>query len=329
MIAVVGAHVDPVTISEIKQRKSVRRQSRADYKLPPPAPLNPDVVCRLRGHLLNAIPEHGSVIPAVHALSSDRFMSSDVTTVSSSYVTDLPDVADMLAPSIAYSSEIEVSSYPLPVSYLHHELFDSTNCSGYEEERQRFIQSILYSDEDRKKIAEITKGQSQNCEWFNQRMGSLTASKFGAILRFMSPGGRKPDGIIRSVQNYRQRGMTTAPTTNVPSLKWGLKCESVACKAYEAVVKCQHENLTLVKTGLCVSATDPYLRASPDAIVSCACHHDNWLLEIKCPWTVRNIDPADAVDAGQIKYVKKSMTHMYCYHAVPLAIMNRYREQWP
>jgi len=71
--AVLGAHVDPITLSDMKWRKSATRQSRADYTPSTPAPLNPDAVCHLRGRLLNAIPEHGSVLPAVHALASDRF----------------------------------------------------------------------------------------------------------------------------------------------------------------------------------------------------------------------------------------------------------------
>jgi len=286
--AVLGAHVDPITLSDMKRRKSATRQSRADYTPPTPAPLNPDAVCHLRGCLLNAIPEHGSVIPAVHALASDRFKSSAVATPSPSYlpVTDLPDAVDVLSPCLAYSSEIEVTSYPLPVAYLHHKLFESTKCTGYEEESQRFIQSISYSAEDRTKIAHITESQSRNCEWFNQRKGSLTASNFAALLCFMSSGRRKVDGIIRRIQNYRQMGLISVPNTNVPSLKWGLKCESVACNAYEAVIKSHHTNLAVTRTGLCVSATDPYLRASPDAVVSCDCHQDSWLLEIKCPWTV-------------------------------------------
>jgi len=90
------------------RRKNATGQFRADYTWPPPAPLNPDNVCHLRGRLLNAIPEHGSVIPAVHALLSERFKSSDVAAMSPSYVpvTDLPHGADLLSPCLACSSEI-------------------------------------------------------------------------------------------------------------------------------------------------------------------------------------------------------------------------------
>lgn len=176
----------------------------------------------------------------------------------------------------------------------------------FDEEKDRFIKSLKYNSEDRKKITQITEGQSQNLEWYSQRIGSLTASNFGPILRFMSVSGRKPDGLIKRIQNYRQRGMTCVPRTYVPALKWGLKCESVACKSYEAIITGQHKQVKVMPSGLCVCDSDLYLRASPDAIVSCVCHQYHWLLEIKCPWSVRNIDPADAVDSGATKYVRKT-----------------------
>jgi hypothetical protein len=74
-------------------------------------------------------------------------------------------------------------------------------------------------------------------------------------------------------------------------------------KAYESAVRHRHNNLKVAASGLRVSGSDQYIRASPDGLVSCACHPKQWLLEIKCPWTSRDIDPVDAVKSGVIKYV--------------------------
>ena len=302
-----GAHVDPITMTDMKLRKWDVRKSRAHCSPPAPAALNPDAVSQLRFRLLNATKESGYEVPAVYALATDRFKSGvGHSVLSYAAVTNLPDVADALSPELAYCCEIEVSNYPLPVAFLQHKLFDSTKCVGYEEEKQRFIDSVVYSSAERMKISEITEGKSKNLEWYNQRMGSLTASNFGPVLRFMSSGRTKPDGLIRRIQNYRQRGLRSVPVTNVPPLRWGLKCESVAVKSYQSVIKCHHKDLVIQAPGLCVSDTDPYLRASPDGIISCRCHPEQWLLEIKCPWTARNIDPADAIDAGVIRYVRKA-----------------------
>ena len=316
--------MDPITVTDMKRRKSAARKTRADYTPPAPAPLNPDAVCQLRNHLLNATVGYGCEVPAVHALSADRFTSTANEAASSSApVTELPDVTDMLSPHLAYCFEIEVSNCPLPVAFLQHAVFESTKCVGFEEEKQRFISSVSYSAADRAQILDITRGQSQNVEWYNQRMGSLTASNFGPILRFMSSRRSKADGLIRRIQNYRQRGLTTVPSTNVPSLKWGLSYESVALKSYQSVATSLHSNLTIRTSGLCVSVTDPYLRASPDAIASCSCHQEQRLVEIKCPWTARNIDPADAIDAGIIKYVRKVSD---AYSLIPGGVSGYYEQ---
>ena len=89
----------------------------------------------------------------------------------------------------------------------------------------------------------------------------------------------------------------------VASLRWGLRCESLALKSYHSAITSHHRAVTIQATGLCVSDTDPYLRASPDGLVSCTCHPQQWIVKIKCPWTARNMDPADAINAGAIKYV--------------------------
>ena len=48
------------------------------------------------------------------------------------------------------------------------------------------------------------------------------------------------------------------------------------------------KNFSVVKTGLFVSCENPIFGSSPDGIISCECH-ESGLLEIKCPWTHRQI----------------------------------------
>jgi len=72
-----------------------------------------------------------------------------------------------------------------------------------------------------------------------------------------------------------------------------------------------------------VSVTDPYLRHSPDAIASCSFHLEQRLVKIKCPWTDRNVDPADAIDAGIIKYVRKVSD---AYSFIPGAVSGYYEQ---
>ena len=324
-ICCLGAHVDPVTMTEMKMRKSDTRKSRANFSCPAAAPLDPDTTSQLRFRLLNATKDSGFEVPAVHALSADRFAMGDSLMSSSLGLSQLPDTVDEFSHELLFCSEIEVSNCSPPVAFLPHTVFDSSKSQGFDKEKQRFIHSVSvsYSGADIRRIAEMTEGQSSNVEWFSQRMGSLTASNFARILRFMASGRSNPAGLLRQIQNYRQRGMRTVPVTHVPALRWGLKCEPLALKSYQAAIKSHHKDLRVKASGLCVSDTEPYLRASPDGLVSCACHPQQWIVEVKCPWTARNMDPADAINTGVIKYVRNDSG---TFSLIPGAVSGYYEQ---
>lgn len=60
----------------------------------------------------------------------------------------------------------------------------------------------------------------------------------------------------------------------------------------------KHVDFKLEKCGLYVHQTKPYIGASPDALLQCKCHGIS-LVEIKCPYTIRNesaIDGASRCD---------------------------------
>ena len=60
-----------------------------------------------------------------------------------------------------------------------------------------------------------------------------------------------------------------------------------------------HIDFTVVPTGLHVNPSFPHLGASPDGIVSCCCCGKG-LLEIKCPYSKREIDLQHVDDGDSI-----------------------------
>jgi len=54
--------------------------------------------------------------------------------------------------------------------------------------------------------------------------------------------------------------------------------------------------LQVCESGLIICKAFPFIGCSPDGIVSCACHQKR-LLEIKCPYSMRNAHPKDAAMA--------------------------------
>ena len=66
----------------------------------------------------------------------------------------------------------------------------------------------------------------------------------------------------------------------------GRSKEKIARKRYVTKNKSSRINFQCQESGLFISQAYPYLRASPDGVISCNCCGEG-ILEIKCPWTSR------------------------------------------
>ena len=86
---------------------------------------------------------------------------------------------------------------------------------------------------------------------------------------------------------------------------WGMNHEHVARCVYEKLMKFQHMDFKVTVPGLYVSLKHPFIRVSPDGIASCACHSDMWVVDIKCPYSIRRMDPVQAVEQRLLKYITK------------------------
>ena len=220
-----AADARPATLQEVDEQKAAKvpRFRLQRDKHSSAMALDCNEVAELRSKLLNATVGEGCCIPAVHALTGNRFSSTSAV-----YTPTLamPDYAmDLENSEIVYSEEIEVNDYPTPVALLCHMSMPTVNSPGFQEEKERFIASVTYPQSLLDRIPELTLGQSSNIEWFRQRMGSLTASRFGSVSRFMSSGRVFPTAILQQIQNYNMRSQNTPPKVSVPSLKWGLMNE--------------------------------------------------------------------------------------------------------
>ena len=90
---------------------------------------------------------------------------------------------------------------------------------------------------------------------------------------------------------------------------WGLKHEDSARNSYLRVQKHLHYKVKLVKRGFFIPKAKPF-GASVDNIRSCecACECKDVLVEYKCPWVHRDLDPKEALltkEIGDVKLGKK------------------------
>jgi len=169
---------------------------------------------------------------------------------------------------------------------------------------------LSISTEESKFLERCTRQQSNSCLWYNYRVGRITASKFHTVAKCTERS--YPTSLVKSVMQY------SAPSPNVPALRWGHEKEETAIADYTNTMARSHTNFKLERCGLIVNPKYPHLGASPDGLTSCDCC-GNGLLEVKCPFKYRDTDPKLArekdfcLQPGPGGALHLSKTHAYYY----------------
>ena len=156
--------------------------------------------------------------------------------------------------------------------------------------------------------------QSESLLWFEHRKGRITTSQFGAVCC---------TSIDAASQSLVKRIMQQVPTPKVAALEWGKTYETQARMEYVNVIETKHTSFKVEITGLHVNPQYPHLGAAPDGLILCSCC-GNELLEIKCPYSKRDLDPTQIVDTSFYlkpteNGLKLSKVHDY-YHQVNFGI---------
>ena len=150
-----------------------------------------------------------------------------------------------------------------------------------------FKATLNVTEDDIRAIERSTQGQRTSSQWYQARRFRLTSSSFGAVLQRRD--NTPPDNLVMRI--IQPRKISSA------AMEWGIQHESVAVKEY---IKYQHkhghEGLVVTQSGFLVSQSHPFLGASPDGAVfdPSAPQQPFGFLEVKCPYSCRNISPAEA-----------------------------------
>ena len=173
---------------------------------------------------------------------------------------------------------------------------------------ERVFGAIKVTRDEADFLAASTTLRSECLMWFEHRKGRITASQFGPV--FHTRLDNPSESLLNTI--LQEKSMP-----NVPALQWGKEKEPVAREYYINATKDEHIDFSVELTGLHVNTSFPHLGASPDGIVSCACCGEG-LLEIKCPYSKREIDLKNVDDNSfYLKHteqgLKLSNTHNYYY----------------
>ncbi|XP_071800280.1 uncharacterized protein [Asterias amurensis] len=150
-------------------------------------------------------------------------------------------------------------------------------------------------------IASCTTGQRESNLWPLYRFGRVTASVLGLVVKVMD-GSSKRD--VSSLCAKMLGKNSFCPTK---AMKWGIDHESVALDALKKHLEFEgHQDVQMRSVGLYIDPDSPFIGASPDALVSCACCGLQ-SVEVKCPnnkANANNLDPNTFLGAKAVDCLK-------------------------
>ncbi|KAK4885293.1 hypothetical protein RN001_001564 [Aquatica leii] len=170
-----------------------------------------------------------------------------------------------------------------PLLSLYNNLYKEEHQNKSYEELAELASKIpqFITNEECETIELATKSQSTCKEWYNQRSGRITASRFKAVCRTSLS---KPSISLLKTICYPLMYTFSSKAT-----KWGLSHENDAFQEFCSLQMLTHEDFVVEKCGFIINPTFPQFGASPDGITSCSCCGKG-TLEIKCPYVLKDMN---------------------------------------
>ena len=164
---------------------------------------------------------------------------------------------------------------PLPIPTIKEVMTSQEFLSVQGKENQiAYLQDkVKISNDAVETIATISKRQRTRPLWHHVRKGRLKASNFGSVL---NAGQITPSLLKRLLGAY--------DLSRVIAVRWGAQNEAEAINHFR-----KFTGHPLAETGIWLDPNG-VLEASPDGLIA-----QNHVLEVKCPYTQRNVTIAEAV----------------------------------
>lgn len=174
-----------------------------------------------------------------------------------------------------FSEKLHLASNIILPSKLN--IFDEGHFSKSYQELMILSKTIdLYLNEEQvNEIETNTRSQHVSDNWYIQRAGRITASKFKAVCR---TNKESPSLSLIKMICYPIKMLFRTKAT-----EWGLEHEIVAVKKYIEYMEEDHQDFIVNDVGLIINPKWPQFGASPDRMVFCECCLGG-VLEVKCPY---------------------------------------------
>lgn len=170
-------------------------------------------------------------------------------------------------------------------SYGEHCQKPDMSDGEFENEKNEYLKKIELSPEEIVQIEIKTRNQGNSMEWRNLRRQKLTASNFGDVCRRQLHTPCK--NIVRRILYPKK--------IDTESLRYGRRNEKRAIEALEREI-----GVNITPSGLFIHEKKPYFAATPDGLVN-----SDGIIEIKCPYSARNLTPDEGIEKRQITMWKR------------------------
>ena len=194
------------------------------------------------------------------------------------------------------------SILPLPLSE-HYKKFSISDEVDLPRTNEQLFYSLNFTLEDCSKIECATRDLRNTDEWYRQRQGRLTASDFHKVYSMRKQ--TDPTTVARCL-------LSKPDISHLPAVQWGINNEDVARQDYIKEMS-SHTIFVCTNAGLVVNPLFPHLGASPDGFVCCDCCGKG-LLEIKCPFSGRDIHPSGLRGKPQSCLGEKGVVTSHAYY---------------
>ncbi|CAG9763450.1 unnamed protein product [Ceutorhynchus assimilis] len=154
----------------------------------------------------------------------------------------------------------------------------------YLEKAEDFLNNLKKTAEEIHCIDRNTIGQSANPCWIQERAVRITASNFGKICKMRPQTSRAT--TVKTLLYGNFHGNTAT--------RYGNDSEARAIAEFEDKYK-----VKISQCGLFIDKKNYYLGASPDGLIG-----DTQLMEIKCPYSICNMNPAEAIKEKKLAFAE-------------------------
>jgi hypothetical protein len=185
-----------------------------------------------------------------------------------------------------FRDQIEPVTLPRSLSHVRDSRLDAVDLPTLQRHCEDIKPKAYVSTEQAAKLERHTREQANSPAWFSARCGRVTASNLHAA---MHTDVEKPALSVLAKICQPQNSNKCKST----AMQWGVDNEEQARKDYTVSQSVEHFGLKVDRCGFFVNPQYPFLGASPDGLVQCACCGCG-CLEVKCPHKHRGSSFAQA-----------------------------------